>query len=242
MARAKYKAIFFDMGDTLLHFHEGPTDEEKDRLGLEKMASYLSGRYTRDVTFEALRDGFFVPWAKRCEQRKVTLEEYPVEDFLNAFLEPYGVRISLEEALQLMRIFHQEYGKYVTWEADLPQTLKILREAGFKLGVLSSCYLFDEVMIDHFKTAGIHEYMDSYTFSYYLRIRKPRPEIFLEALRRAGVKADESVMIGNLLREDIWGLSRWEWTLSGSIGWAKKTPRTWSRKRRFGRSPNCLLF
>lgn len=31
-----HKTIFFDMGNTLLHFHHGMSDAEKDRIGFER--------------------------------------------------------------------------------------------------------------------------------------------------------------------------------------------------------------
>lgn len=200
----KIKIIFFDMGDTLLRFHEGPTDEVKDEIGIKEVASYLS-QFSSDISFSSVKEDFFIPWSQCFEKRRVTLEEYPVEDYLNNFLSRYGAQLTKDEAIQTMRRFHIAYNRYVKTEPQLSKTLNELKKRGYRIGVISNCYLFDEVMIDHFKSTGIHDFIDTYVFSYYLRKRKPRPEIYLEALNRLNAKPEEGVMVGNLLKEDVWG-------------------------------------
>lgn len=38
----KIKVVFFDMGNTLLHFHTGKSDDEKDIEGLKILTQYLN--------------------------------------------------------------------------------------------------------------------------------------------------------------------------------------------------------
>jgi len=195
--------IFFDMGNTLLDFHKGMTDIEKDRLGLQAMADYLS-RYG-PVTADDLEQNFKKPWYETCRLRPTTLQEYPVEEHLNRYLEPYGTKLELPECIEVMDRYHTEYRHQVVTEEKLDQTLSELKSKGYKIGVISNCYLYDEIMIRHFQHAGIHEYIDSFIFSYYLRVRKPRKEIFLAALKRLQTVPEKSIMVGDLLEADVAG-------------------------------------
>jgi len=51
----------------------------------------------------------------------------------------------------------------------------------------------------------ILKYFDSFTFSYSLRVRKPRPEIFKVAIDRSCANVETSVMVGDSLEADIQG-------------------------------------
>lgn len=117
----KIKVVFFDMGNTLLHFHTGKSDDEKDIEGLKILTQYLNK----------------------------------------------------------------------------------LRALGYKIGVISNTCYYDEVMKECFKKAGISDLIDSFTFSYSLKVGKPDKEIFKHALEKMNVLPNEAIMIGDNLNSDI---------------------------------------
>lgn len=196
------KALFFDMGNTLLHFHNGSTDEEKDEAGLQRMTEYLQG-FCPSVTVREVRSGFFDPWMEKLELRAAAQKEYPIEEVLQPFLARYGVAFSREQAVEAMRAFYSEYIRQVRWEQGLRESLLRLKGMGFRLGVISNACLYDEVMKASFEQAGVGDLFDSYTFSYGAGYCKPRPEIFMHALSGMQLAPQEAVMIGDNAVNDL---------------------------------------
>ncbi len=41
----KIEVFLFDMGNTLLDFHKGKTDKEKDYLGIERLRDYIQYKF-----------------------------------------------------------------------------------------------------------------------------------------------------------------------------------------------------
>ena len=58
-------------------------------------------------------------------------------------------------------------------------------------------------MLECFKKANIYDLIDSFTFSYSLRVGKPHVEIFKAALGKMKITAAEAVMVGDNLECDI---------------------------------------
>lgn len=201
------RTVFFDMGNTLLEFHQGRSDDEKDELGLQALTAHLQARCGR-IELEAVRGEFFAPWAECFPKRLETLQEYPVEDYLTEFLLPYGVTLQRDEIVLAMDVFHGAYREELAWEVGLAGTLSTLKDQGLKIGVISNCYLFDEINVRHFQHAGLDSLVDAYTFSYSLGLRKPRPEIFAAALARTGADPAASLMVGDSLKADVEGAQR----------------------------------
>lgn len=196
------KVVFFDMGNTLLHFHFGKPDQEKDTAGINHLATYLR-QFNRDIRVEDVKAGFFDLWLRGISSRRIDCVEYPVEGYLNAYLRKYGVRLDLNQSIEAMDRFYTEYRNNVWREEGLPQTLCELRWRGYKIGVVSNSRLYDEVMINCFKKAGLDRYIDTFTFSYYMKIAKPRREIFQAALVKTSAQATHVTMVGDSLEADI---------------------------------------
>lgn len=49
-----FKVIFFDMGNTLLHFHHGESDDEKDEQGLIYLTAYLN-KFNTNISIDSIR-------------------------------------------------------------------------------------------------------------------------------------------------------------------------------------------
>lgn len=64
---------------------------------------------------------------------------------------------------------------------------------------------FQEVQHTKLAGSGLEPYFETLTVSEEINIKKPNPEIFLYALRKAGAKIEESLMIGDEMAVDIDG-------------------------------------
>ena len=196
------KVIFFDMGNTLLHFHYGKSDEEKDDIGLRLLADYLK-EFNEEITLNEIRSDFYNKWMEIMPLRKKLLIEFPIEDYLNGFLHKYNVKLNHSECIKAINLFYTEYKKQLYFENDIVQVLRCIKSEGYKIGVISNTCYYEEIIKDCFKIAKIDNLIDYYTFSYYLRIRKPNKEIFKVALGKANVCPRESIMVGDNIEADI---------------------------------------
>lgn len=196
------KVVFFDMGNTLLHFHFGRTDEEKDADGIKHLTNFLQ-QFNCKIKFGDVKEYFFDTWQEGIASRRINHTEYAVEDYLNEFLKRYDVELDLSMCIKAMDIFYTEYRNHVWIEEDLHQTLENIRQKGYRIGVVSNSSLYDEVMINCFKKVGLAKYIDIFTFSYYLKIGKPKRQIFEIALAKMAVDARNAIMVGDNLQSDI---------------------------------------
>lgn len=196
------KVIFFDMGNTLLHFHYGKSDDEKDMQGLIYLTEYLN-KFNTKIKLDEVKQGFYENWMEGIKQRRVKLTEYPIEDFLNNFLHKYEFSLKLEQCIEAINLFYTDYREQVYFEKNIYDTLKTIKDKGFKIGVISNTCYYDEVMKECFRKASIYDLIDSFTFSYSLRIAKPNKQIFKTALETMKITPVEAVMVGDNLESDI---------------------------------------
>lgn len=207
--KQKIETIFIDMGNTLLDFHQGPSDDEKEKLGLVEMAKYLSQFSEKEICEKELEYEFLTPWLSYIgPRRKEHLKEYPIEDFLVPFLLKRGISLDKSQMVEALDQQNLIYRQHLVMEDDLIKTLSELKEKGIKLGVISNSCNYDEVNLAHFEKMGIKKFFDSFTFSYYLGDRKPRPEIFNAAIKNTNACIATSVMVGDSLKADIQGAQK----------------------------------
>lgn len=196
------KVVFFDMGNTLLHFHFGKTDDEKDTIGIKYLTEFLK-QYNCKIEFDDVKKNFFDVWKKVMPLRKINHTEYEVEYYLNSFLKKYNVYLDLDICIKAMDTFYTEYRNNIWIEENIHRTLESIKEKGYRIGVISNSSLYDEVMINCFEKVQLAKYIDIFTFSYYLKICKPKEQIFEIAMDRMKVSPEEAIMIGDNLKNDI---------------------------------------
>lgn len=196
------KVIFFDMGNTLLYFHHGKTDNEKYIQGLIYLTEYLK-QLNPQITFKDVKEKFFEVWMEGIKNRSTMHVEYPIENFLNNYLEEYNLELSLDECVNAINLFYTEYREQVYFEEDMLDTLRYIRDNGYKIAVISNTCYYDDVMKECFKKSGMYDLIDNFVFSYSLQVGKPNTEIFNVAMDRMCVNPSEAVMIGDSLEKDI---------------------------------------
>jgi putative hydrolase of the HAD superfamily len=85
---------------------------------------------------------------------------------------------------------------------DVPPVLRELARRGIKIGLISNSHRSLASFEEHFELEGLISAAISSSEHGYL---KPHPSIFEAALKLAGVRAEESVMVGDSLPHDIDG-------------------------------------
>ncbi len=88
---------------------------------------------------------------------------------------------------------------------DVPAALQALAGRGIRIGLISNSHRCLTSFQAHFQLNGLIAAAVSSSEHGYL---KPHPSIFAAALRQAGVAADEAVMVGDSIRQDVEGALR----------------------------------
>ncbi len=121
--------------------------------------------------------------------------------YLSGFVKSLSIGDNWDNKSKLCHINFSELERAIT---EIPEgtgeILEGLKDKNYKLAAVSNCYPPTESFLN---AAGIAQYMDVLFLSYQNGITKQNPVIYLEALRRLQVNAENAIMIGDNLYDDI---------------------------------------
>lgn len=197
-----FDALIFDLGGTLIYF-EGQWPEVLSRAYASLMKSLHAAGFDLD-------DGpFLKEFRHRIDQyylqREAEFIEYTTACLLRTLLADHGYpEVSdaiVRSALRNMYAVSQAHWRT---EEDAMSTLQLLREKGYRLGIISNASDANDVetLIDR---AGIRHFFDPILISATVGYRKPNPRIFRLALDAWGLAPERAAMIGDTLGADILG-------------------------------------
>lgn len=199
-ASKKKRFVFFDLGNTLLHYHRGNlSDHEKDYLGILKMHKRLKG-WEIDVSISSLIEAFYKPWCSILRYRRIKKVEYSVAEYIQAAL---PITISNRQMKKLILDFYEPTLRFSEASAEVVPFLAKLKERGFGLAVISNSplpgYCHDKALKKH----GILPYLSFTLYSYDLGFRKPSYQLFELAFKKAKCSPDQAFMVGDSEQLDI---------------------------------------
>ncbi|HWO69989.1 MAG TPA: HAD-IA family hydrolase [Actinomycetota bacterium] len=186
----RFRAVFFDAGETLVHPH--PTFPD--------LFSRVLARRGHRVEPERLH-GLVHVVGERFERaaRERELWTTSPERSRAFWLDVYGIflrELGLPERDGLAEVLYREFtdlSNYRLFE-DVPPVLERLRAAGLVLGVVSN---FEEWLERLLEALGVAGYFDVRVISGIEGVEKPDPGIFRLALERAGARPGESAYVGD---------------------------------------------
>lgn len=199
---AKIKGVFFDLGNTLIHF-QGAWPEVMHSANQELLA------YLKQAGFQLDEATFAEEFRRRLQEYYVERDsefiEYTTAYVLQTLLHELGNSQVSSDALRpaLQRLYAVSQAHWIR-ENDTLATLETLKAAGYKMAIVSNAGDDEDVqtLVDN---AGIRPYFDFVLSSAACGFRKPNPRIFEIALERLGLQAAETVMVGDTLGADILG-------------------------------------
>lgn len=196
------RAILFDAGDTLMHTEGFDYDSCLRKMHRILAQNGIAEPYDdfRRVYFE-VRDRFY-------KEMNETLEEQDFAKRVTETLEHFGAHLPTEDSRvqKAIEIFMDAFVNSLTIDDYLPPLLEQLRRK-YKLGIVSNMS-FAKAGLWSLRKFKIAKYFDAIVISGFVGWRKPSPKIFQEALDMLGVKADETVFVGDSLIADIEGAKR----------------------------------
>lgn len=186
MNREAARALFFDVGGTLLRPYPS----------VGSVYASIAGRYGITTSADELEQAFRQSWQAR-KHPGLTVSS---KDWWRKLV----FRMLGQENDACFEELFQTFASPDVWRVfpDVEDTLREARTRGLHVGVISN---WDERLRPLLDKIGLAQYFDSITISCDIGAEKPQAEIFLAALRTAGVAAAEAVHIGDSYDEDVRG-------------------------------------
>jgi putative hydrolase of the HAD superfamily len=197
MTRAK--AIFFDLGETLV------TQNIEDNLvtmnALEKIGKILPLSKTATDLFSIYREGYKVNEAFRTLHHvEVPIQAWMVQLLRRALGEEPNNSL-VKEAIKLVVSARAENA--IAFPDSKPLLEKLSKKEA-KLGIISNVSSHD-VAIEILRKVGLLDYFHTVVTSAFVGIRKPDPGIFLYALMQFGLRPEEAAIVGDSEKHDVLG-------------------------------------
>ena len=192
-----YKHVFFDLDRTLWDFDaaaEVAFEQIYEKYNLKSLG--IPSAHEFHEVYHPLNEALWVLY----RADKITKEELNRTRFLKP-LEHYGIH-DVELADHLSE-------DYVYWSPRIvrliPGTMELLEYLKPKYHLHLITNGFEEVQGTKLTLSGMKPYFETLTVSEEVGVKKPNPEIFQYALRKANAKAEDSLMIGDEMAVDIDG-------------------------------------
>ena len=192
-----YKHIFFDLDRTLWDFDaaaEVAFERIYEQYNLKSLG--IPSAHEFHEVYHPLNEQLWVLY----RADKITRDDLNRTRFLKP-LEHYGIH-DVELADHLSE-------DYVYWSPRIvrlvPGTMELLNYLKPKYHLHLITNGFQEVQHTKLSGSGMEPYFETLTVSEEVGVKKPNPEIFCYALRKANATAEESLMIGDEMAVDIDG-------------------------------------
>jgi len=199
------RVVFFDAAETLFHVNGSVAD-----IYLRHAVSfgYQPKPNATELISEAFRRAFHdapppVFAATEPAQLKQSERLWWFDVVHNVFY-----RVGMFERFdEFFEHVYEVFADPASWRlyAEVPHTLKALRNRGLELGIVSN---FDSRLFNVIRGLGIAELFDTVTISSLAHAAKPSPKIFELALEQHAVEPGEAMHVGDSLRDDVEGATK----------------------------------
>ena len=194
---SKYKHIFFDLDRTLWDFDaaaEVAFERIYEKYNLKNLG--IPSAHDFHEVYHPLNERLWELY----RENKITKDDLNRTRFLKP-LEHYGIHdVALADHLS---------EDYVYWSPRIvrlvPGTMELLDYLKPKYHLHLITNGFQEVQHTKLSGSGMEPYFETLTVSEEVGVKKPNPEIFYYALRKANATAEESIVIGDEMAVDIDG-------------------------------------
>jgi putative hydrolase of the HAD superfamily len=196
------RAVFLDLGDTLVHL-DRPYQEVFDN-NLQALYNYLT-KLGLQLDFEKFSETFNRTFDDASARADVYRIEIPMHEIVSKVLRKSGLQVlGVDLPTNAMIEFYRP--EIEAWELypDTIETLTQLTQDGYPLGLISNSKS-DWAVRAIVERRDMESFFKAIVTSAALKIRKPRHEIFTSALNALKVKPQDSVFVGDSIRTDVAG-------------------------------------
>lgn len=217
-----FRAILFDIGDTLWYAADAPTPQEFRQMAADRAAAALRGLGIQHPDPAAVARTAWVALEDAMrDARRGDLIEPDYGQVACHALGGLGVHLNRDDSARLLEatyISGSEGGKAAY--PDAAPVLAELRRRGFLLAVVTNRAFGGDRFRADLHEAGLDIGWDAEAVSVEVGYLKPHPKIFEHALSGLGLRPAEVLMVGNSLAEDVAGAQR----LGIAAAWRRSEP------------------
>ena len=205
-----YTSVFFDLFDTLVHFQRDRLPEiEIGGKTVRSTAGHLHtvlAAHAPEVTLERCYAALLASWQeaerlRAIDHREVTARERFADFFRRLALDPAELPAGLDVAL--IDAHRRELAKAATFPVHHRPLLERLAQ-DYRLAVVSN-FDYSPTALTILDAAGVRELFAAIVVSDEVGWRKPRADIFEEALRRTGAERRGTLFVGDRADIDVIG-------------------------------------
>ena len=191
------QAIFLDVGNTLRIVLP---DEEFQARARRQLAALVGAAEPPDAFCERIE----VRWKTYRKQSKESLIEASERELWTRWLLPdFPAEKIAPLSGKLTRLWRDRDGRRVP-RADVRSTVVELSRRGYVLGIIANTITETEIP-DWIEADQLTEYFKTVILSSKVSIRKPNPEIYLDAARQVGVEPARCAYVGDNPIRDVEG-------------------------------------
>ena len=192
---SQYKAVYFDRDNTLTYRNEVAY---KKYYTLVESVSKKEFKMDKKRMFEIFSN---------IKQKGFNTNTYEneVEFYREYYKEVLNEECGYVDEEIVTEIFNTMWLKDRALFDDVIDTFKAIKEKGLKIGIISDTGLSLKATL---VALGLDDYIDCYTCSKEVGVMKPEPKIYLTALDKLGLKAEECIYVEkfinvHLIKKDL---------------------------------------
>jgi HAD superfamily hydrolase (TIGR01662 family) len=190
-------AIFLDVGNTLRIVVK---DDEFQQAARQELMALVGAQGSAEDFFTLVESR----WHAYRKESKSTLMEAGEKDLWTKWLLPdYPFEKITPITGKLTRLWRDRDGRRVP-RADARETIIELARRGYTLGIIANTITETEIP-DWMESDGVSAYFKAVVLSSKVGFRKPMPEIYWEAARRAEVPPENCAYVGDNPIRDVEG-------------------------------------
>jgi len=201
------KAILFDLGDTLISFKKSFPERERQ---ISKNIHRVLSKFGYLISEEDYYQKKTKEWGNWKRGHSLLGKEFEINDFFPTFLKKLD--INTKDAIRLtpliIDIIYENDLRYVELKPSVKKTLDKIQKMSFLMGIITNSSYSHNHILEILKYLEISEYFNVVIVSSELKICKPNPKIFIEALNKLNVSPEDAICVGNDLEIDIRGAAK----------------------------------
>jgi FMN phosphatase YigB (HAD superfamily) len=205
-----FRALLFDVGDTLWHADAAPPSAVFRQLAAARAAACLAALGLPEADPDLAARTAWDSLERAMKRARATdLIEPDYAEVARRALADAGIALDRDQTatfLETIYVSGPEGGKRAY--DDAAATLRALRARGFRLAVVTNRAFGGERFRQDLVELGLDCGWESMSVSVEVGVLKPHPRIFEHALAALAIRADEALMVGNSLHEDVAGAQR----------------------------------
>ena len=205
------KAILFDLGGTLLHYHDSQEDDPRHPfrritlLGIQAVLKQIASTNPIPLPPEQIRDAIDRQIGQTYRAIEANQRGGSIEEPIQAALAEIGVVIDEAHWAELRHHLYQPVDQTVSLRQGVHATLAALRDSGYQLGLISNTFWAADLHDRHLAEHDLLDFLLVRVYSSGTPYQKPHPWIFLSTLESIGIRPEEAVYVGDRADIDVGG-------------------------------------